>query len=110
MEAKNQGTRKNTKAMITLDIRKSKTEKEVVTTENSVYIQMGDYTYYFDNSKGETIVQRWLTDRVTDLCLMEEPIWEEIASVLTTTLKKPLYPNVVYKEEGWASWGETKML
>jgi hypothetical protein len=99
--------------MITLDIRKSKTEKEVVTTENSVYIQMGDYTYYFDNSKGETIVQRWLNDEISDYRLMEEPVWEEIASVLTTKIVRPrglylMYPNVVGKEEGWISWAEYK--
>lgn len=30
--------------------------------KGSVYITMGNYTYYFDNSTGECIIERWLTN------------------------------------------------
>ena len=37
-------------------------------TENSLYVTIGDYVYYFDESiEGENIVERWhLDDEETD--------------------------------------------
>ena len=93
--------------MITLDIRKPNKQKQVVTTEDSVYIQMGDYTYYFDNSEGSNTVQRWLSSECKTGCPMEEPTWNSDSDIFESKGVWPLHPNVVYKNEGWASWGET---
>jgi hypothetical protein len=33
-------------------------------TDNSLYVTIGDYVYYFDDSiDGEVIVKRWRTDK-----------------------------------------------
>ncbi|QDP55971.1 MAG: hypothetical protein Tp1102MES256162_36 [Prokaryotic dsDNA virus sp.] len=33
-----------------------------VRSENSVYITIGDYTYYIDDSTGERIMNSWKTE------------------------------------------------
>ena len=37
-----------------------------IKTEESLFIELGDYTYYIDNSTGENILQRWLTKDTCD--------------------------------------------
>ena len=34
-----------------------------VKNTNVVYITMGEWTYYIDNSTGEQIMDKWLTDK-----------------------------------------------
>lgn len=35
-----------------------------VRSENSLYIEIGDYTYYIDDSTGEQIVDYWKTAKI----------------------------------------------
>jgi hypothetical protein len=53
--------------MVTLDIRQVGQENKVLEIGNgSVFIEMGKYTYYFDDSTGEQIMERWLTNTDED--------------------------------------------
>jgi len=38
-----------------------------LTTEQSVYIEIDGYTYYIDHSLDEPIVERWKTERKTEV-------------------------------------------
>ena len=33
-----------------------------IRTDDCLYIELGEYTYYIDNSTGENILERWLTN------------------------------------------------
>jgi len=63
---------------LTLDIRQVGKERQIVEVSNgSVFIKMGEWSYYIDNSTGEEIIKRWKTDdnfrSVDDYD--EEPTW-----------------------------------
>ena len=51
---------------ITVDVRQKGQDSQVIETNSSVYIKMGKYTYYFDNSLETCIIERWLTDSDED--------------------------------------------
>jgi hypothetical protein len=64
---------------LVLDIRQVGKDRQIVEVENgSVFIKMGEWTYYLDNSTGEEILERWKTDdsfrSVEDYS--EQPTWE----------------------------------
>ena len=48
---------------LVLDIRQVGKEQQIIEVSNgSVFIRMGEWTYYLDNSTGEEILERWKTD------------------------------------------------
>jgi len=61
-----------------LDIRQVGKEQQIVeVTNGSVFIKMGEWTYYLDNSTGEEIITRFNTDdnfRTVD-DYNQVPIW-----------------------------------
>jgi hypothetical protein len=64
---------------LVLDIRQVGKQQQIVeVTNGSVFIKMGEWTYYLDNSTGEEIVERFNTDdnfrSVDDYS--QEPIWK----------------------------------
>jgi hypothetical protein len=49
--------------MLQLDVRQSgKTNQVINITNGCIFIKMGQWTYYLDNSTGEEIVTRYNTD------------------------------------------------
>jgi hypothetical protein len=49
--------------MLQLDVRQSgKTNQVINITSGCIFIKMGQWTYYLDNSTGEEIVTRYNTD------------------------------------------------
>ena len=64
---------------LVLDIRQVGKEQQIVeVTNGSVFIKMGEWTYYLDNSTGEEIVERFNTDdnfrSVDDYS--QSPVWK----------------------------------
>jgi hypothetical protein len=64
---------------LVLDIRQVGKEQQIVeVTNGSVFIKMGEWTYYLDNSTGEEIVERFNTDdnfrSVDDYS--QAPVWK----------------------------------
>lgn len=64
---------------LVLDIRQVGKEQQIVeVTNGSVFIKMGEWTYYLDNSTGEEIVERFNTDdnfrSVNDYS--QQPTWK----------------------------------
>ena len=51
---------------ITVDITRKGQDNQVIETNGSVYIKMGKYTYYFDNSLETCIIERRLTNSEED--------------------------------------------
>ena len=64
---------------LVLDIRQVGKEQQVIDVTNGcLFIKMGEWTYYLDNSTGEEILERFNTDdnfrTVDDYC--QTPSWK----------------------------------
>jgi hypothetical protein len=68
--------------VITISITQKGQDNQVIETNSSVYIKMGKYTYYFDNSLGDCSIERWLTD--SKEVYSEKPTqWKHIMEMTT---------------------------
>jgi hypothetical protein len=63
------------KNSLIIDIRQVGHERQVFDLSNgSIFITMGEWRYYIDNSTGEEIIKKWKSDWKTDNTEYE-PIW-----------------------------------
>ena len=78
---------------ITIDVRSDK----------SLYITIGNYTYYIDDSTGEQIMDFWETNKPSEETFATI---NQKASTVDSKVKKnlPLKPHQVYNE--WTSWSD----
>lgn len=83
---------KKTVNKITVDIRQKGKDNQVIETNGCVYIKMGKYTYYFDNSCGDCYISRWLTDSENDYS--ESPTeWKHYNEMTTDEWFEHILPN-----------------
>lgn len=84
-----------------------------IRSDKSMYITIGDYTYYIDDSTGEQIIDFWQTNNPSVSKSIIYNSSEETfatmnkkASTVNSVVKKnlPLKPHQVYDE--WISWAD----
>lgn len=65
-----------------------------IRSDKSMYIIIGNYTYYIDDSTGEQIMDFWETNKPSEETFVDSKIKKNL----------PLKPHQVY--EAWESWSD----